>query len=232
MKDVLSSPIFGLVISILAFEIGLLINKKTKIVFLNPLMLAIVIVMVILTVLKIPLEDYKKGGDFISMFLTPATVILAVPLYKNIHSLKKNYGAILAGVVVGSITAIISVWALAKAFRLPKDLMASLIPKSITTPLGIELSQQLQGIPSVTVAAIIITGIVGAVFAQGVLKLCRITDKTAKGIAIGTSSHALGTTKAVEMGETEGAMSGLAIGLAGLVTVVIATILYNLGIFN
>ncbi len=231
MKEIMATPIFALLISILAYEIGIFINKKSKIALFNPLMLAILMVIGLLILLKIPLEDYKKGGDFISMFLTPATVILAVPLYKNINSLKKDYIAIIGGVLVGSLTAIISIWLLGKAFNLPKELLASLIPKSITTPLGIELATQLKGIPSVTVAAIIITGIVGAVFAQTILKVFRISDKTAKGIAIGTSAHALGTTKAVEMGETEGAMSGLAIGLAGLVTVIIATIMYNLGLF-
>lgn len=231
MKDIFSQPIFALLISILAYEIGLFINKKTKIAFLNPLMIAITLVICTLLALDIPLEDYKNGGDFISMFLTPATVILAVPLYKNINSLKKDYIAILGGVLVGSVTAIFSVWGLAKVFGLPKELLSSLIPKSITTPLGIELSMQIEGIPSVTVAAIIITGIVGAVFAQWVLKVCKISDKTAKGIAIGTSAHALGTTKAVELGETEGAMSGLAIGLAGLATVITATILSKIGFF-
>lgn len=231
MKEILQTPIFALLISILAYEIGIFINKKTKIAFFNPLMLAIIIVIGTLLVLDIPLEQYKKGGDFISMFLTPATVILAVPLYKNINSLKKDYAAIISGVIIGTITAIASVWGLARAFGLPKDLFVSLLPKSITTPLGIELSNQIGGIPSVTVAAIIITGIVGAVFAQWILKTFRITDKTAKGIAIGTSAHALGTTKAVELGETEGAMSGLAIGLAGLVTVIVVTILFKIGLF-
>lgn len=231
MKELFATPIFALLISILAYEIGIYINRKTKIALFNPLMIAILLVIVTLLVLKIPLEDYKKGGDFISMFLTPATVILAVPLYKNMNSLKKDYIAIFGGVIIGCITAIVSVWALAKAFGLPRELLASLIPKSITTPLGIELSNQIEGIPSVTVATIIITGIFGAVFAQWVLKICRITDKTAKGIAIGTSAHALGTTKAVELGETEGAMSGLAIGLAGLVTVIVATVLFRIGLF-
>ncbi len=231
MKEIIRSPLFALLLSILAYEIGIYINKKTRIAFFNPLMIAIALVIGTLLVLHIPLEDYKKGGDFISLFLTPATVILAVPLYKNINSLKKDYVAILGGVIIGSVIAIFSVWAMAKAFGLSKELIASLIPKSITTPLGIELSTQMKGIPSVTVAAIIITGAFGAVFAEWILKVCKITDKTAKGIAIGTSSHALGTTKAVDLGETEGAMSGLAIGLAGLVTVIVATILYKLGFF-
>ncbi|OPX42246.1 inner membrane protein YohK [Ruminiclostridium hungatei] len=231
MKEIFTTPVFALLISLLAFEIGIFINRKTRLALFNPLMLAILIVIGILLIFKIPLEDYKKGGDFISMFLTPATVILAVPLYKNINSLKKDYAAIIGGVLAGSITAILSVWLLGKAFGLSPQLLASLIPKSITTPLGVELSKQLGGIPSVTVAAIVITGIVGAVLVQSLLKLLGIDDKTAKGIAIGTSAHALGTTKAVELGETEGAMSGLAIGLAGLVTVIAATILSKLGIF-
>lgn len=231
MNEIMRSPLFALLISILAYEIGIFINKKTRIVFFNPLMIAIALVIGTLLALHIPLEDYQKGGDFISLFLTPATVILAVPLYKNINSLKKDYIAILGGVIVGAATAIFSVWAMAKVWGLSKELIASLIPKSITTPLGIELSTQIKGIPSVTVAAIIITGVVGTVFAEWLLKVCKITDKTAKGIAIGTSSHALGTTKAVDIGETEGAMSGLAIGLAGLVTVIFATILFKFGFF-
>ncbi len=231
MRELFSTPIFALLISILAYEIGIFINKKTRIAFFNPLMIAILLVIGTLVVLNIPLDDYKKGGDFISMFLTPATVILAVPLYKNLSSLKKDYIAILGGVIVGCITAIVSIWVFAKAFGLPAELSASLMPKSITTPLGIELSKEIGGIPSVTVAAIIITGIIGAVFAQWILKISRITDKTAKGIAIGTSAHALGTTKAVELGETEGAMSGLAIGLAGLVTVIVVTVLFKIGVF-
>lgn len=231
MKEIFSTPVFALLISLLAFEIGIFINKKTGLAVFNPLMLAIIIVIGLLILLKIPLDDYKKGGDFISLFLTPATVILAVPLYKNISSLKKDYAAIIGGVLAGCITAIASIWLMGKAFGLTQELLASLIPKSITTPLGIELSSQLGGIPSVTVAAIVITGIIGAVLAPTLLKIFRIKDKTAKGIAIGTSSHALGTTKAVELGETEGAMSGLAIGLAGLVTVIVATILFKLGLF-
>lgn len=231
MREILETPMFAILLSILAYEIGLYINRRTKLAILNPLLISIVLVIAALAVFKIPLDKYKDGGNFISFFLTPATVILAVPLYKNINSLKKDYIAVISGILVGSITAIASVWALSRAFGLPRNLLASLIPKSITTPLGIELSKQIEGIPSVTVAAIIITGIIGAVFAEWVLKLCKITDETAQGIAIGTSSHALGTTKAVEMGEKQGAMSGLAIGLTGIATVVIATILYNLGLF-
>lgn len=231
MNELVRTPIFAVIISLLFYELGIYINKKTRIAIFNPLLIAIILIIVTMTILKIPLEEYKKGGDLIALFLTPATVILAVPLYKNIHALKKDYKAILGGVTVGSVVAIASVWGLSRLFGLTDNLEASLIPKSITTPMGIELSSQLGGMPSVTVAAIIVTGIIGAVFAQWILKVCKITDKTAKGIAIGTSAHAVGTSKAVEIGETEGAMSGLAIGLAGLVTVIVATILSKWGIF-
>lgn len=231
MNELIRTPIFAVIISLLFYELGIYINKKTRIAIFNPLLIAIILIIVTMTILKIPLEEYKKGGDLIALFLTPATVILAVPLYKNIHALKEDYKAILGGVTVGSVAAIASVWGLSRLFGLTDNLEASLIPKSITTPMGIELSSQLGGIPSVTVAAIIVTGIIGAVFAQWILKVFKITDKTAKGIAIGTSAHAVGTSKAVEIGETEGAMSGLAIGLAGLVTVIVATILSKWGIF-
>lgn len=230
MRYIIETPIFAVLISLLAYELGILINKKTKIPLFNPLMIAIATVMLVLVILKIPLEKYQSGGNLISFFLTPATVILAVPLYKNIAALKKDWVAIISGVLVGSVTAIASVYLLGRAFLLSPELLASLIPKSITTPFGIELSQQIGGIPSVTVAAIIITGITGAVFAPIVLKIFKIRDATSQGIAIGTSAHALGTTKAVELGETQGAMSGLAIGLTGIATVIIATILFELGV--
>lgn len=226
LQDILNSPLFGILLSLIAFEIGYFIYRKTKIVFFNPLMVAIVIVIVFLKVFGIPYESYIKGGSMISFFLGPATVILAVPLYKQIDQLKNNTASIFAGIISGSLSAVLGIYISGKLFKLDNQLIMSLIPKSITTPIGIELSSQLGGIPSITVAAIVITGIVGAVMGPAFCRITGIKDSVAVGVAIGTSAHALGTTKAIEIGEVEGAMSGLSIGIAGIVTVIISVILF------
>lgn len=228
MNFIATSPLFGILISLIAFEIGLFINKKkTKVALLNPLLIALVIIVIILKVLGISLDEYNTGGSILTFFLGPATVALAVPLYKkNIKLLKSSALPIIGGITVGTVVGITSIILMAKAFGLNASLGLSLVPKSITTPIGIELSKQIGGIPELTVAAIIFTGLTGAITAETVFRVLRIDDAVAKGIAIGTSSHALGTTKALEMGEVEGSMSGLAIGITGLVTVIVA--LYSL----
>jgi predicted murein hydrolase (TIGR00659 family) len=228
VKELLATPLFGIMISLLAFEIGCFIYNKTQISILNPLLIAITLVIVFLLKFNINLEDYNKGAQLISFFLGPATIVLAVPLYKKINLLKANALPILTGITLGSISGIISVVTLSKILKLDKSLAASLVPKSITTPIGIEVSKQLGGIPAITVAAIIITGIIGAIIAPYVCKVLKIKNKIAVGIAIGTSSHALGTTKAVELGETEGAMSSLSIGIAGIIIVFLSPILIKI----
>lgn len=228
MTYIISTPVFGVILSLAAYEIGLLINRKTKIALLNPLLIALCLIVIVLKGFNISLEDYNVGGRIITFFLGPATVVLALPLYKNIQLLKKNALPILGGIFVGSSVGIASIILMAKAFHLDIALGLSLIPKSITTPIGLEVSKQIGGIPEITVAAIVITGLTGTIIAESMFKLLRINDPVAIGIAIGTSSHALGTTKAIEIGEAEGAMSGLAIGIAGLMTVLIAPVIIYL----
>jgi predicted murein hydrolase (TIGR00659 family) len=217
-----SSPLFGILISLVAFEIGLWANKKTKQPLINPLLIALLLIVFILKGFDISLEDYNKGGQIISFFLGPATVALAIPLYKNVKLLKTNALPIIGSIIIGSSAGIVSILLMAKLFDLDIKLGLSLAPKSITTPIGIEVAKQLGGIPEITVVAIIVTGLTGAIFAESLFKLLKFNDPVAKGLAIGASSHALGTTKALEMGEVEGAMSSLAIGIAGLATVFIA----------
>lgn len=226
MNDLINSPLFGVLISLTAFEIGSLIYKKTKLPIFNPLLISMIIIAVLLTSLHISYESFNKGGQIISFFLGPSTVILALPLYKKISLLKKNALAIILGILTGSIVAMISVVLFSKFFGLSDELTASLIPKSITTPIGIEVSRQLGGIPSVTVVIIIITGIIGSIIVPPLLKLFKIKDKISVGIALGTSSHAIGTAKALEIGESEGAMSGLSIGIAGIITVLLAPVIW------
>ena len=226
--DFLNTPLFGILLSILAFEAGLLLYRKTQFPLCNPLLISIGIIIAVLLRFRISLDTFSRGGDYISFFLGPATVVLAVPLYKQLDLLISNIRAILAGIAAGCLTSIVSVWGFIQFSPLKGSLGLSLIPKSITTPIGVEVSKQIGGMPSLTVVAILITGIVGAVLSPVLCKVLRIKDKIAIGIAIGTSAHALGTTKAVEMGETEGAMSGLAIGVAGIFTVFLAPLLIHL----
>ncbi|MGE5678246.1 MAG: LrgB family protein [Pseudomonadota bacterium] len=228
MKAFAANPVFGVLISLAAYEVGLWINRKTKKALFNPLLLAIAMVIGILRIFDISLEDYNKGGQLISFLLAPATVALAVPLYKNISLLKKNAVPIIVGIFTGSVTSVASILLLSRASGLDRTIALSLAAKSVTTPIGIEITRLLGGIPEITVVSIIITGITGAITSPWLCRTLGIKDKVAVGIAIGTASHAVGTSKAIELGEVEGAMSGLAIGVAGLTTVIITPVLVSI----
>lgn len=228
MDEIVSHAMFGIILSLFAFEFGLFLQKKTKLLIMNPLLIAIIVIMAFLQVLHIPLKDYQIGGDIISLFLGPATVVLAVPLYQQLANLKRYLIPIFIGICSGIITSLISTIALCICFQLNKDMIVSLLPKSITTPIGIEVSSQLQGIPAITVLAILVTGIIGAVLADMTFKVFRISHPIAKGISLGTGAHAIGTTKAISLGKVEAAMSSLSIGVAGLLTVCIAPYVWQL----
>lgn len=228
MSGLLDTPIFGILLSVIAFEIGIVISRKTKNPLLNPLLVAIILVIVFLLGLGIPKEKYDLGGSFILFFLGPATVVLAVPLYKQIELLKKDFVPIIVGILAGSVTSIMSVILLSKLFRIDLSVAVSMLPKSVTTAIGMEISKEIGGIVSLSVAVIVLTGITGAVIGPGLLKLLRIKDDVAQGVAIGTAAHAVGTSKAMELGETQGAMSGLSIGIAGIATVILVPLLMGL----
>ena len=194
----------------------------------NPLLIAVLLIIIFLTVFHIDVDTYNKSGEFINMFLGPSTVVLAVPLYKQMDLLKKNAAAILTGISVGSIIGICMIIGISYYLGLDSDIIKSLIPKSVTTPIGIAISSQLGGIVPITVLAVIVTGIMGSIIGPAVCRIFRINNKVAIGVAIGTASHAIGTSKALELGEVEGAMSSLSIGIAGIVTVILAPIIYNI----
>ncbi|MCQ8213294.1 MULTISPECIES: LrgB family protein [unclassified Cetobacterium] len=221
------SPLVSILISLVAYQIGVFIYRKTKITLLNPLLLGIIFVISILVIFDIPLNEYNKGTEIITFFLAPATVVLAVPLYNQIETLKKNIVPILFGITVGSTSAILSVIFLSKLVNLEKDVLISILPKSITTAIGIEITKALNADTALTIVAIVSTGIVGAAIGPTICKWSKIDNSIAKGVAIGTASHAVGTSKAIEIGEVEGAMSGLAIGIAGIITVFLIPILIN-----
>lgn len=228
MNTIINSPLFGIFLTLAAFEAGVALNKKFKKSILNPLLIGLILIVGFLMITGISYDSYKIGGDYISILLGPATVVLAVPLYRQLGNLKKHWLPILAGIAVGSLTSICCVVAASKLVGLSETLMLSLVPKSITIPMGSVVSEQIGGIPSITIISIVITGITGAVTASVVCKFFHIKHKVAQGIAIGTASHALGTTRAMEIGETQGAMSSLAIGIAGIFTAVVAPLLLQL----
>lgn len=224
MKALFEETMFmGVFFTLISYGIGLFLNKKLKLAIFNPLFIATVISIAFVLFFDIDTKKYAESTKIISYLLTPVTVCLAIPLYEQLQKLKDNWIAIVGGIVSGVITCLFMVLAGSIAFNLDHQQFVSMLPKSITTPIGIALSEQYGGVAGITVGAIVITGIVGNVCAESVLKLFRITEPVAKGVAIGTASHALGTTKAIQMGEVEGAMSGLSIAVAGLLTVVFAS---------
>lgn len=228
MNDIINSPIFGVLISLIAYGIGVYINKRTKLSIFNPLLIAIVTLIFLLTKLHIKYEAFNNGGQLISFFLYPATVALALPMYKKFTLFKENALPILIGILCGNVCGITCIILLCKFFNLSDVLIKSLMPKSITTPIGMALSKQLGGLPSITVVAIILTGVIGSIIGPSLYSIFKINDKVAMGIAMGASSHAVGTAKSMELGETEGAMSGLTMAISGIITVFLAPIMWNL----
>lgn len=228
LAELTSNPLFGLILSISVFLGARKLAVWTKFPLLNPLIVSILLVILILKVTGISYQNYYVGGSILNMLIAPATVALAIPLYQSLHLLKRHGRSIVAGVLVGTLFSTITTASLALLFHYNHALTASVMPKSVTTAIAIEISEKMSGIPTVTIIVVIITGIAGAVMAPSVLKWSRVEEPVAKGIAIGTSAHAIGTTKAMEMGKTEGAMSGLAIGLTGLVTVFVAPLVLQL----
>lgn len=222
------SAFFGVAISLLGYEIGLLVKKKFKKAIFNPLLISVIFVILLLVIFDIDYETYNNGGKYLSYLLTPATVCLAIPLYQQLQLLKKNAKAVILGILSGVITSLTCVLLLSKLFGLNHQQYVTMLPKSITTAIGIGMSEEMGGLVTITVASIVITGIIGNMIAEAVCKIFRITEPVAKGIAIGTSAHAMGTAKALEIGEIEGAMSSLSIAVAGLLTVVMASFYANL----
>ena len=218
------SAFFGVMLSLVAYGIGFELKRKFKLAIFNPLLIAIILVMVVLVSLHIDYDVYNEGAVYISYLLTPATVCLAVPLYEQFELLKKNWKALLIGILSGCIASMGSILAMTVVFSLSHEEYVSFLPKSITTAIGMGVSEELGGYVSITVAVIIITGVLGNMIGENILKLFRITNPIAKGVAIGTASHAIGTAKAMEIGEIEGAMSSLSIVVSGIITVVGASI--------
>ncbi|MEE8717241.1 MAG: LrgB family protein [Coriobacteriales bacterium] len=218
---------FGIVISLVAFQGAVLLNRKIRTPLLNPLLVAVTFIIIVLSVFHIPLQDYQAGGKVISYFLGPATAVLAYSIYRQFAILKRHFIPIFVGCLAGSITSMVSAYLLCRAFGMDQAVAMSTLPKSVTTPIAMSVSQELGGITSITVAVVIASGIMGSILAPTLIRLFRVKSPIAAGVAIGTCSHAVGTTKAMEIGELEGAMSGIAIGVSGLLTMIIAMLYHT-----
>ena len=215
MEALYTSPYFGVALSVIAFGAGVRIQQKTKLPLCNPLIIAIVLIIGVLLVFKIPYDSYNKGGEIINMFLAPATACLAVSIFTKLSILKKYWLPIIVGCIAGSLASMASVYGMCRLFRLDQSLTMSMLPKSVTTPIAVSVAQAHGGVVPVTVVAVIFTGILGSIAAPLLIRIFKVSDS----VAAGACSHAVGTSKAIEIGEVEGAMSGLAIGICGVVTV-------------
>jgi predicted murein hydrolase (TIGR00659 family) len=229
MNDLfLTSSYAGVVISLIAYMVGVCLKKKFKLGIFNPLLVSIVLTIAVLLVAKIDYDTYNVSAKYLSWLLTPATVCLAVPLYEQLELLKQNWKAVILGILSGVLTSLTTVFILSIIMGLNHTEYVTLLPKSITTAIGMGVSEELGGYVTITVAVIVITGVLGNIFAELICKVFRINEPIAKGLAIGTASHAIGTAKAMEMGEIEGAMSSLSIAVAGILTVVFASVFAGL----
>lgn len=217
-----SSSYFGICLSIAAYLLAVWLKKKVGSSFFNPLLVSIIITIGTVLFFKVDYADYNSSAKYLSFLLTPATICLAVPLFEQLDKLKSNFVAIMTGIFSGVLTSISSIFLMCKIFSFSKEEFVTFLPKSITTAIGMSVSEELGGYVPLTVAAIIITGVLGNIICESLLKLTGIRNRIAKGVAIGTSAHAIGTSKALEIGELEGAMSSLSIVTAGIITVVLA----------
>ena len=226
MSELLKSPFFGIGLTALTYVLGIRIQKKTGLVLCNPLILSALMIVAVLVVFHVPYEDYNVGGSVINMFLAPATACLAVTIYDRRELLREYWLPVLVGCTAGVGTSMGSVYLLCRLFGLNREMMLSLLPKSVTTPIAAAVAESQGGIVSIAVAAVIATGIFGNLAAPLLVRLFRVREPMAVGLGIGACSHALGTAKALELGETEGAMSGLAMGLCGILTAAAALLLF------
>ena len=223
-----SIGVWGVALTLGAFALGTWLNRKTGQALFNPLLLGSIFVIIFLSLVQIPFAAYKQSVSFLSYLLLPATVSLAVPLYEQWLPMKKNAKAVLCGILAGSVTSMVSIIAMSWILKLDPVLSASLMPKSVTSAIGAEVAQELGGIGSLAGALIILTGIVGNLSATALCRICKLRDPIARGVAIGTGSHAVGTARALQMGRVEGAVSSLSIAVAGVLTAAICPILANL----
>jgi predicted murein hydrolase (TIGR00659 family) len=227
LNEFFSNPLFGLSLTLGVFVLSDKFLRRYKLPIINPLVLSILVIILFLHFSGISYSDYNIGGSFLTMLITPATVALAIPLYKSFHLLKKHFLPVMTAIIAGiAANCLVSVL-IGSIFLLKKDIVISLLPKSVTTAISVDLSHSMGGINAVTLAIVVSTGIFGSLIATHVFKFFRIKSPVAKGVALGSTSHAIGTAKAIELGEIEGIISGLAICVNGLMTVILLPLLFQ-----
>lgn len=227
MSQILSGvSLFSIVLTLIAYEIGLWVKKKCSNPIFNPILVGLVLVIAFLLAFRIPVEQYQAGCGMFSWLLTPATVCLAIPLYDQLQILKRNLPAVCAGVAAGTVVSLACVGGMCVLFGLDKSLTATLLPKSITTAMGIVISEQMGGVPAITTVIIVATGILGSVFGTTMCNLFRITDPIAQGVAFGTASHVVGTSRAAQLSDLTGAVSSLSLVVAGILTAVLCPLIF------
>ena len=224
----INSPYYGVMFTLVGYLLGMWLSKKFKNPILNPMLVGIITCIVLMKITGISYEEYKIGANYVTFFVAPATVSLIIPLYKNIETLKKNLIPVLVGIFAGAITAIVSVILLANLFGISEQLKMSLVSQSITTAIAIPLTEQIGGLGAIVSISISFRGVLGAILGPSILNLFKIKNPVAKGVAMGTTSHASGTAKAIEMGEVEGALSGLSIAIAGIITAIVLPIIVGI----
>lgn len=222
---ILASPFFGLALTCAAWCVGLWAQKRTGLILCNPLVISTGLIILLLLVMDIPYESYALGGDLLVLMQTPVTVMLALNVYRQRRLLGEYFIPVVAGCLAGSAASVASVLLLCRLMGLDGTITASLLPKSVTTAIAIAISESLAGIPGLTVTAVLIAGVLGAMFAPAFARLFHITDPVAEGTAIGACSHGLGTAKAMEIGQLQAAMSSIAICVCGIITSVLALFL-------
>lgn len=228
MDILINGNIFGILITIFSFYVGVLIQKKLNLKFLSPMITSSFIIISVLLIFNIPYESYKKGADLITFFVAPATIVLCIPLYKNIGIIKKYFFPIFLGCFFGILFSVVVTYFLCNLFGINREILLSLFPKSVTSSIGYEVSKKIGAVVELTMLFIIICGVIGYCVGEILFKIFKIENKIAKGVALGTSSHVLGTVKAVELGEIEGAISTVSITVSGIIAVVLIPILVNL----
>lgn len=222
----MNQPLFGILFTIFMFQIALRIQAKFKSPLLNPLLVSSILIIVLLLILDIPYTSFKTGGDIIGMLIGPATVALAIPLYENLHILKKHARLIIISILSGTLAHAITIAILALVLKFDSTMLATFIPKSVTTAIAVDIASSLGGISTLTICIVVITGIIGATFAPILNKLFKFTSPFAQGIALGVSAHAVGTSKAIELGGLQGTLSSLSLIVTGIVTVAISPVTF------
>ena len=226
LMELTKDPLFGMFLTLITFVLFKKLSDKVKSSLLNPLVLSLIFIIVFLETFKIPYENYYNGAEIFNTMIIPATVALAIPLYKNFNLLKKYYKEILFSIGFSTLV-LTSLLAISMALLdVDKEILSSVLPKSVTTAIAVGVSEQIQGIQAITIIMVIVCGNIGAVFGELIFDIFHIHHPIAQGISLGTTSHAVGTSKAIELGEIQGSMSGLAIIVTGLFTVGLAPIIY------